>query len=261
MHKYPIMPLKGKKKYARRKPARKPGRKYTRKSVYKKKGSKSSGYISSFGASDPFPVNLSRTLTYSQPVVSLTQSLTAIPTYNEYRGNSCYDPDLSGAGNQPRYYDTLCGATGGTAPYARYCVYASRIRVTVYPNTGLSTATNSMGTVFIQPVIGTTTNQPASMQDIMEMPWIKSRECMGGNINPSQPFTMTHFMKTKTIWGCKDIEDSDDYQAEYNNNPLNQWRWVVGICNNVTAGIFAAYIKVEIKYYVKFLKPNLVAIS
>jgi len=244
--------------YARRKPTRRPRVKRGKATGKKRTGNRRKSMA--FGASNPFPINLSRVLTYSNPVISLTQAVTGVTTYNEFRGNSCYDPDFTGAGSQPRYYDTFCGLTGGTAPYSRYLVYASRIRVTFYPNTGLSIG-SYLGTVFIQPVIGTTGVQATSMTDIMEMPYIKSRECMGGNVNPNQPFTMTHYMTTKKMWGCKDVEDDDDYQAEYSNNPANQWRWVVGICNNIAGGIFAGYIKTEIKYYVKFLKPNMVAQS
>ena len=49
----------------------------------------------------------------------------------EYRGNSCQDPDLTGIGAQPRYFDTFCGPQDSSAPYGNYNVLASKIIVDI----------------------------------------------------------------------------------------------------------------------------------
>jgi len=251
------------KKNARRKPARgksarKPG--YRRRKTVSKQTKLQSGALKSYGVRDIFPVGLTRVLTFSLPVTLIQQGVTSVPTIYEFRGNSVYDPDYTGAGGQARWVDTFLGPSNSTYPYSRYMVTKSKIRVTVYPSTGLASG-NALGTVFIQPIIGASGVAATSMQDIMEMPLIKSKECMGGGVAPNKPFSFSHTMTTKKIWGCKDLSDDDDYQAEYNNNPANQWRWVVGVCNNITGGTFAAYLKVEIDYTTVFLKQNMVAPS
>ena len=47
---------------------------------------------------------------------------------NVFRFNSCFDPDLSGVGHQPMYFDQFCGAAG-TGPYGRYRVISAKATV------------------------------------------------------------------------------------------------------------------------------------
>jgi len=49
------------------------------------------------------------------PVISTSGSL----GYKQFRLNSLFDPDLTGTGHQPRYFDQLCGGAG---PYNKYRV-------------------------------------------------------------------------------------------------------------------------------------------
>ena len=56
-----------------------------------------------------------------------------VPYTYLYSINSLYDPNVTGTGNQPRFFDTLCGSNGGAAPYQQYRVYASKIEVTFIP--------------------------------------------------------------------------------------------------------------------------------
>jgi len=52
---------------------------------------------------------------------------------NVFRLNSCFDPDLSGVGHQPMYYDQFAGAVG-SGPYSRYRVVSAKINVTLSLN-------------------------------------------------------------------------------------------------------------------------------
>ena len=47
---------------------------------------------------------------------------------NVFRFNSCFDPDLTGVGHQPMYFDQFCGAAG-TGPYGRYRVISAKATV------------------------------------------------------------------------------------------------------------------------------------
>jgi hypothetical protein len=63
---------------------------------------------------------------------------TTVPSSQVMNLNSLYDPDSTGTGHQPRYFDTLVGATGGAQPYSQYRVLSCRFIVkfnTVASNT------------------------------------------------------------------------------------------------------------------------------
>jgi hypothetical protein len=51
---------------------------------------------------------------------------TTVPSSQVMNLNSLYDPDSTGTGHQPRYFDTLVGATGGAQPYSQYRVLSCR---------------------------------------------------------------------------------------------------------------------------------------
>ena len=63
-----------------------------------------------------------------------------VPYTYLYSINSLYDPNVTGTGNQPRFFDTICGANNTSAPYQQYRVYASKIEVTFIP-TGADSVT------------------------------------------------------------------------------------------------------------------------
>lgn len=70
---------------------------------------------------------MTRKLTFCQTVtLDPGDSTTAIKTY---RANSCYDPDYSGVGHQPRYWDLL------TPGWKTYTVLGSKITAEFFPTT------------------------------------------------------------------------------------------------------------------------------
>lgn len=71
------------------------------------------------------PDRLRVPLKYDQRIV-ITSTVGALVT-QIYRGNSCYDPDYTGGGQQPVGFDQW------SAFYASYMCYASKITVTAMP--------------------------------------------------------------------------------------------------------------------------------
>lgn len=71
-----------------------------------------------------FPAHKKCTLRYCDKLQVLTNSA-AVGSW-VFRINSMFDPDLTGTGHQPRYYDQLCTATG---PYQVYRVMGVRVTV------------------------------------------------------------------------------------------------------------------------------------
>ena len=74
----------------------------------------------------PFPENLWTEVVYSDQF-QLTCTAGALQQYT-FAMNGLYDPNLTGTGSQPRYFDTLCGANTTAAPYRAYVVKAARMK-------------------------------------------------------------------------------------------------------------------------------------
>jgi len=74
-----------------------------------------------------FPDQLRCTLRYSDLGVQFTASIS--PAAQVYRANSLFDPDLTGSGSQPEYFDQIA------AVYGQYCVQGCRIKAELF-NTG-----------------------------------------------------------------------------------------------------------------------------
>jgi len=74
-----------------------------------------------------FPDQLRCTLRYSDAGSQFTASIT--PAAQVFRANSLFDPDLTGSGSQPEYFDQL------SAVYGQYCVQACHFKAEIF-NTG-----------------------------------------------------------------------------------------------------------------------------
>jgi len=74
-----------------------------------------------------FPDQLRCTLRYSDAGSQFTAAVT--PAAQVFRANSLFDPDLTGAGSQPEYFDQL------SAVYLQYCVQGVRFKCEIF-NTG-----------------------------------------------------------------------------------------------------------------------------
>lgn len=211
-----------------------------------------------------FPQRMFKTFTYSSGAQKLQQTIADLPVTSQFRGNSCYDPDYTGIGSQPRWYDTFMGATGGTQPYRQCTVLASKIIVSVWQDPTLGGATGSVaGVVSIIPFVGAST-APLTLKEIQERAFVRWRNI--GNANSSAPLVVKHFAKTKALYqGVNPLNDIDNFQHDYNGNPNKQWYWAVNACNVINSGagvqLFSCWITVRIKYYVMLSSLNDVADS
>ena len=94
-----------------------PGRgRYLRKKRFSKYRLAGSGGIMRGVNAVGFPQRMFKTFSYSSGAQKLQQTVADLPVATQFRGNSCYDPDYTGIGSQPRWYDTFMGATGGSQP-------------------------------------------------------------------------------------------------------------------------------------------------
>lgn len=176
---------------------------------------------------------------------------------NVYRMNSLFDPDLTGVGHQPMYYDQFCGAVG-TAPYSRYRVLSSVMTVTYTP---VSLSTPGV-TVYGPFVIGLAASGSSGLYatdvsglcEASNSTWTYLGEKTGGNnvktlkctYNPSRDLGL-------------DTGD-DTIAAQYNANPQNVFHAIPWkIDTNSQGGNVSVLVSIE--YRVEFYTRNEVSKS
>lgn len=159
--------------------------------------------------SDPFPTVLRTSLKYDYHLSNLSPG---IPTSAYFLlANSCYDPDYANVfGNaQPTYFQTLCGANGGNAPYNTYKVISWRIKFTI-----INRQSDTL-TVIGSPAIANT----AFMDTLTEANYfIGTRKLYLGQVGQSNDSGVLwlngHY---KDVYGT--ITDDASLVGVYNGNP------------------------------------------
>ena len=193
----------------------------------------------------PFPPNMFTVVTYTE-TIQHNQTVGGTPTFLQYRANGPFDPRVASGGIQPRYYDSLLGPDGGTAPYRNYRVHASQITVTIY-NTQTAVGTGFFNYAVIPS--RSAINLPSSLDEMRERPYCKQ---IAVAPTPSwKPQKIKHYCKMKTHLGHKDLTDVDGSAAAFNAVPAEQVYWNLGICavDNVSGA--GCRVQVTIKYFLQ----------
>lgn len=160
-----------------------------------------------------------------------------------FRANSVYDPDYSGAGNQPMWFDEFAQL------YHRYTVYASKIEAT-FINQASTTGNAPFAHVCVTPKDISTV--ALDIEDELEYNRAKSSILSRGDGSQGLT-TIRHYVNINNILGKSKYEKSDDVVSSVvGSNPSRQVYWHV-MGQSMSAGNkFDAYCKVKITYYVKF---------
>jgi len=236
-------------------------RKFKKRRIYKRKfkrsfkrpkGRKLALYSS---PKTPFPKVMRTTLTYAQPL-TITQDTAGVAKTWSFVANSIYDPDATGTGHQPRYYDTFLGANGSSAPYNRYRVFGSKISIVAYAPS--NTANTALGLISLgsRPAAATT---PATILEMQERSNYKTTPIAG--FNSKGTARLSSYCRIASVLGMKNLEDSDDTHGVYNGNPNQLVYWDVSICDIIGTGSITQYVMVKIIYYVQLYVLNDVADS
>jgi len=156
--------------------------------------------------------------------------------YYSFRGNSLWDPNLTGSGHQPLFFDQYA------AIYQRYKVFASKITVLV------TNPTSSPCNMVLQS--GTDNYLGSSYSQILEQPGAKVTR----TIPPTNQMTskMTNFSTTRRACGLSRKEVSEEnYSALVTGNPNEIWYHNL-FFQNAYAIAINVYITVQITYYAQF---------
>jgi len=162
---------------------------------------------------------------------------------NVYRGNSLFDPDLSGSGGQPFLFDQWATL------YGLYTVSGSAIEVTSMMNGGPgSTQRHGVTPTTTSTTFGTTDQELAE-----ERPYTKacSPAVMAGAANAAAGNSVIkHYMGTAKINGLpkRNVDTDPNLSSLVSTNPTTQWYWHVW--NYVPGGeTQSLYQIVKITYY------------
>ena len=175
--------------------------------------------------------------------------------YHVFRLNSLFDPDLTGTGHQPMYFDQFCGPVG-SAPYSKYRVTFAKVTTTFsqLSQPAGSTATPiNYGPMVVGLTAHTTdglyNSTPEGICETSNTSWTVIGDKAGGN-NVKK--------LTASFYPIRDLgldQNDESLTAAYNANPAQQFYaipWKMDRSSN--GGIMAAFT--EIIYTVEFSYRN-----
>lgn len=202
----------------------------------------------------PFPEILRCTVKYST-LENLSSTTGSLARWT-LASNSLYDPNATGAGAQPRYFDTLCGAAGGSAPYQQYCVESVYIKATFIND---NTSALTIGHVGISPRQAGT---PAvSDGNIAPERFGTVSAILSSTENSHGVIVLTKNVDIAKWLSVKDLLDDEEARAVYNASPTKQIYTDMYFQPVDGATTTSVYVKVEAWYHVAFVRRHQVGQS
>lgn len=193
-------------------------------------------------ASTGFPDSEIATLRYSEEV-GITGA-----TYGQYtfRGNSAFDPNETGVGHQPSYFDQYA------AVYSKYKVISSTCRVTASNYNSSASAV-----VVLSPSSDIVTITSYSIA--MEQPYSKRTEYMPVSTRMGCQASVRKRMTTRRILGLSPSQfASEDYSALTGASPSSIWYWNVSAFDISEVSV---RLIVDIDYHVLFYDRKAAVLS
>lgn len=240
------MPFTRKKRVWGRRPAKKYG--------YRKRTYRASRYgRKARPAGLAFPRNFRTKLIYNDATNTLTATSGVYTSYS-YSVNDCYDPNVTGAGGQPRYFDTLCGADAGSAPYSAFRVYGCKV---------IATFTNGSPTACICGLDFRPSSKAGSTNiiDVAELSDGKTKNMTGNTSGPGK-CVISKYISINKLYNVPKVavKVNGNFAGAYNASPAS--RGVVDLCIQPnTATTTSVTINVKLIYYVEFFSLNNVTYS
>ncbi len=199
----------------------------------------------------PFPPSLRRKLRYTVNV-TMTEGAVGAGAIQTFRLNDLYDPDFTGAGSQPMYFDQLCAAGG---PYTKFRVFGATAKVTFI---NLSANTSVCG-IFPSP----NASSPAGLKQAMEKPWGQFSPLAYNSAGGSK-HTFSKKCTTAQILGLAPSHPkNDEYLAgAYNASPVLMDYLICYIYAASGSGsVASASVFIEIDYDAEFYSLTLTGTS
>lgn len=165
---------------------------------------------------------------------------------NVFRLTSVFDPDVTGVGAQPRFFDQMCSAEDGAGLYKKYVVLGAKVRIEMV-NKG-----NTVGTDYLR-VFATVSNSATTpaIEDMEEDPRTKKTILYKGTIARDQN-VLTQYYSAKKFWGTE-INKEDDYAGSYGASPQRNC-YVHVAAYNPNGNPAGADFFITIDYIVRFFE-------
>lgn len=194
----------------------------------------------------PIPYQLNSTLTYSQDI-NITFNASGYG-WTLFSCNGLYDPDLSGVGHQPMYFDQLMDL------YNHYTVLSSYIEVTPLGNVGVPDALQQTIACYIDD---DTSTGITSWNYILERIGCVSKDFNLGTSGPP---------KLKKFWNASstfpgDALSRDELQGTVTTNPTEQSVFVVAYAGGISLATSSRTVRVKVVYNAVFDEWKSIAAS
>lgn len=159
-----------------------------------------------------------------------------------FRGNSIFDPDLTGGGHQPYGFDQWSNF------YSYYTVYGSSCKVQLIPTTSTFLGYDCA----VVPSLDSTIISTSPDTPIEEMPYSKYRIVAAYAVGTIP--AIKSYMSTAKIFGAEPVavKTEDNYSSTVGNNPANVWYWNIITQPSDLTTANANNLLVTITYYVQF---------
>jgi len=194
-----------------------------------------------------FPKRMTMTLKYAETGTLATGGTGGLNTYS-YVANGLYDPNNTGAGHQPMYFDQMMGI------YNHYVVIGSKCTVTwaQMPDTAGSRPPVTVGIFLNDDSVVT-----PGINGLLENSKVKHR-----TMTQNTGVTATTVMKysAKKMWGGS-ILAAEDQQGTSSVNPAEQAMFTLFIDSAATATECTIYYKIVIEYITVFRELKDIASS
>lgn len=213
---------------------KKPTKKYvTKKAKYAPKRNLNTVPRTSVSVGKGFPKRMVMTHKYVETINHYGSAGAA--TFYKFNCNGMFDPNNSGPGHQPRYFDQM------TAIYNHYTVIGSKIKIKVIPSSQnpspfkVSLSQNDDATQTNNTIDGTVEQSDAC-----------SMRLFAGN-STDTIHTMVNKWSAKRTFGGS-VLGNDLLQGTVSSNPSENTFWIIGIQALDFVSSVSSYIDVEIEY-------------
>lgn len=217
---------------------------YGRKALSKRFPRLSKSYPITAGKS-PFPSSLLTKHVYSDTGFFLTPAVgNNYNPYHNFSHNSPFDPDVTGVGVQPYYFDQL------SALYNRYHCFASKIKIWFYTEETKTTMNHMVLSLFPrQTTAPVSYREPGDLQQLYRCKQLATDPDRLTNKSHS----MTNYCHVKE-WYPTSSKDKDLGSAP-TSNPTTRTYWVLYANTADLSEEATIFFDVKITYYVRWSLP------